>query len=65
MNKELEQLQHNDLLTDLASAFEQRGCRSVLRDFKHCYPSHFDEMLIQITRLEHRQVPRLLQREED
>lgn len=65
MNKELVQLQHNDLLTDWASAIEQKGCRSLLLDFKHNYPNHFKEMLIQIHRLETRPVARLLQKEED
>jgi hypothetical protein len=64
VNKELEQLQHNDLLTDLASAIEQKGCRRVLLDFKHCYPNHFKEIMIQIHRLETRPVAKLLQKEE-
>ena len=65
MNKELEQLQHNDLLTDLASAIEQKGCRRVLLDFKQCYPNHFKEIMIQIHRLETRPIAKLLQQKEE
>lgn len=60
MTKELQQLQYHDVLTDWASAMEERGTRNVLYDFKTNYPSHFREMQVQINRLEQRQVAKLL-----
>jgi len=64
MTKELQQLQYHDVLTDWASAMEERGTRNVLFDFKSNYPSHFREMQAQINRLDQRQVPKLLTKDE-
>jgi hypothetical protein len=60
MTKELEQIQYHDVLTDWASAMEERGTRNVLFDFKSNYPGHFREMQVQINRLDQRQIPKLL-----
>ena len=54
MTKELEQLQYNDVLTDLASAMETVGVRKLLRDFRENYPNHFEEIVVQIHRLDQR-----------
>lgn len=57
---EMEQLQYNDTLTDFASSMETAGCRKLLMDFKTNYPTHFQEILVQIHRLEKKPVARLL-----
>ena len=60
MIKELQQLQYNDVLTDLASAMETSGCRKLLYDFRENYPAHFKEIQDQIHRLDQRPVAALL-----
>ena len=60
MTKELQQLQYNDVLTDLASAMEVNGCRKLLSDFRENYPGHFKEIQDQIHRLDQRPVAALL-----
>lgn len=60
MIKELQQLQYNDVLTDLASAMEQMGSRRFLLDFRENYPAHFKEIQDQIHRLDQRPVAALL-----
>lgn len=60
MTKELQQLQYNDVLTDLASAMEQVGARRFLQDFRENYPAHFKEIQDQIHRLDQRPVAALL-----
>jgi hypothetical protein len=60
MTKELQQLQYNDVLTDLASAMESHGCRRLLYDFRENYPQHFKEIVDQIHRLDQRPVAALL-----
>ena len=60
MTKELQQLQYNDVLTDLASAMETTGCRKLLSDFRDNYPGHFKEIQDQIHRLDQRPVAALL-----
>lgn len=60
MTKELQQLQYNDVLTDLASAIETSGCRRLLIDFRENYPNHFQEIVDQIHRLDQRPVAALL-----
>ena len=62
MTKELEQLQYNDVLTDMASAMEQRGARHLLSAFKESYPSHFEEIVSQIHRLDRPPVAALLRK---
>jgi hypothetical protein len=64
MTKELEHLQYNDVLTDLASSMETVGARKFLQDFKSCYPRHFEEIQIQITRLDQRTPCKLLTKDE-
>jgi hypothetical protein len=65
MTKELEQLQYNDAMTDLACAMEHRGTRQFLMDFRDNYPRHFNEIISQIHRLEKRPVAALLRKDED
>ncbi len=60
---ELEQLHYNDSMTDLAAAMESVGARKFLRDFKFNYPKHFQEILVQIGRLEQPQVAALLKKD--
>jgi len=60
MTNELQQLQYNDVLTDLASAMEQVGARRFLQDFRDNYPGHFKEIQDQIHRLDQRPVAALL-----
>lgn len=65
MTNELQQIHYNDVMTDLASAFEQVGVRRFLSDFQSNYPSHFTEMLNQIHRLDQRPVAALLRPKDD
>jgi len=61
MTDELKQIHYGDSLADLASVMEEVGARKFLSDFKHNYPSHFNEILAQINRLDTRKLPALLQ----
>lgn len=60
---EMQQIEYNDVLTDLASTIEQNGCRKFLLDFQHNYPQHFQEILVQIHRLEKKPIARLLDKD--
>lgn len=62
MTEQLKQIHYNDSISDLASVMEEVGTRRFLSDFRHNYPKHFEEMSIQITRLDQRQVPALLKK---
>jgi len=64
MTKELEQLQYNDSLTDLAASMEAKGARRFLCDFRDNYPAHFKEIQDQIHRLDQRPVAALLRAKE-
>ena len=59
---DLKTIHYNDSISDLASVMEEVGTRRFLSDFRHNYPKHFEEMSIQITRLDQRQVPALLKK---
>jgi hypothetical protein len=59
----LKEIHYNDSISDLASVMEQVGTRRFLADFRHNYPKHFEEMSIQITRLDQRQIPALLKKD--
>jgi len=65
MTDELKQVHYNDVMTDLASAVEQTGARKFLYDFRHNYPAHFEELKVQITRLDSKQVARLFVKDAD
>jgi hypothetical protein len=65
MTKELEQLQYNDTLTDLAASMEAVGARRFLSDFRDNYPAHFKEIQDQIHRLDQRPVAALLRPYDD
>lgn len=60
---EMEQLEYLDSITDVASAMETVGCRRFLLDFREAYPQLFQEVLIQIHRLEQKPVARLLDKD--
>lgn len=63
---EMEQIEYNDVLADLASKMEQYGILKILGDFKEHYPRHYEELVIQIDRkTHHKQVPRLLMPDQD
>ena len=63
MTDELKQLHYNDMLVGLASVMEEVGTRRFLADFRHNYPKHFEEMSIQMTRLDQRKIPALLKKD--
>ena len=58
----LKNIHYNDSLSDLACVMEEVGTRRFLADFRHNYPKHFDEVVVQIARLDQRKVPVLLQK---
>jgi hypothetical protein len=51
MKQELEQIEYNDVLVGMNSAFEQYGVREVMKDFRNSYPKMFEEMVVQLARL--------------
>lgn len=52
MNSTLERLEYEDALVLLNSMCQQYGAREVLKDFRDAYPDMFQEVLVQITRLD-------------
>jgi hypothetical protein len=64
MTNGLQQIHYNDVMTDFASAVEQVGVRKFFMDFRESYPSHFDEIQIQITRLDQKPIAALLREKE-
>ena len=63
MIDQLKQIHYHDSISDLANVMEEVGTRRFLMDFRHNYPKHFDEIMVQITRLDQRQLPKLLQKD--
>lgn len=55
---EMELLQQEDLLSDLASSIEQFGAKRFIEEFKNNYPEHYKELFIQMQRKE-KQIPAL------
>lgn len=47
-----EQMQYEDALVMFHSIMEQYGCRTVLKDFKDAFPAMFEEMKVQIHRVQ-------------
>ena len=63
---ELEVLSYMDLQTELASTIEQLGARQVLTDFRNHYPTHYNELLVQMNRqISTKQIPVLLLKKEN
>jgi hypothetical protein len=58
----LKQIHYNDSISDLAAVMEEVGARRFLMDFRHNYPKHFDELAVQINRIDSRKIPVLLQK---
>jgi hypothetical protein len=52
MSKELEELDYFDALLALYDACVQYGARKVLQDFHVQFPKMFEEVLVQINRIE-------------
>lgn len=48
----VEQMQYEDALVMFHSVLEQYGCRTVLKDFKDAFPKMFEEMKVQIHRVQ-------------
>ena len=59
----LKTIHYNDSLSDLACVMEEVGTRRFLSDFRHNYPKHFDEVVVQIARLDQRKIPVLLKKD--
>ena len=64
MTDPLKQIHYSDSLSDLASVMEEVGTRRFLADFRHNYPKHFEEIVVQINRLDQRKVAALLRKDE-
>lgn len=52
MPEPLEQYHFDDLCADLASAIEQKGGRLMAMEFEMRYPQHYQELKLQMQRLE-------------
>jgi hypothetical protein len=50
--RELQQLEYEDALVTLNSMFEQYGVRQVMQSFRGAYPQMFEEMIVQLARLQ-------------
>ncbi len=59
---ENEQLDYNDVLVSLASTFQHFGVRRVMSDFQAYYPDYYQEMKVQMERMNSRPMPVLLQK---
>lgn len=59
---EMEQLEKNDVLVNLAIAMQQYGTRTILEEFKQHYPLFFDEMCVQLPRVGKKPIAVLLRK---
>jgi hypothetical protein len=62
MNKELEELEYNDVLVNVISSMTERGVRRVLSDLQTYYPAMFEEIRVQINRFPDKPVAALLRK---
>ena len=61
-NKELNDLEYQDLLVDLAMAFTKMGVRRVMLDFQTHYPDIFQELKTQVARVPDKPIAALLRK---
>lgn len=61
-NKELNDLEYQDLLVDLAMTFTKNGVHRVLLDFQTHYPDFFQEIKVQVNRLPDKPIAALLRK---
>lgn len=59
---EMEQLEKNDVLVNMAMAMQQYGVRTVLEDFKQHYPLFFQEIEVQLPRVGKKPIAVLLRK---
>jgi hypothetical protein len=62
MTKETDELEFLDLMSDLASAIQQKGARKVFSDFQVYYPEFFEEIRVQINRFPTKPIAALLRK---
>ena len=58
----MEQLQLQDVYAEMAMAIQQYGVRKVFTEFKEFYPAFFNELIVQLPRIDKKPVAALLRK---